>query len=166
MVCSHYHLLSVQVFTQRVCWPDSTVLQVSGSTGSGSLDSWFLCSLVWAMSTFCSRVWGPGSSESFFFLIMIQLTVPVTSRPRRRDNQQLKWCVWLADSQREGSRREDRLSGSSTHLSISWNQFLPNRQVLPISGNTEGKAKTTHYTKEFSFVAQEVKMWPEAWIPQ
>lgn len=80
------------------------------------------------------------------FFIMIQPKAPVTSVLLKGQwAAQIMLRVWLTDSSREGSRREDRLSGSSTHLPNSWNQLLPDCQILPLSGNTEGNTLTIIY---------------------
>lgn len=66
---------------------------------------------------------------------------------KRQQVAQMMTCVWPTDSEREGACRQDRLSGSSTHLSVSWNQLLPHCQILPLPGNTEGNTVPIIYSQ-------------------
>lgn len=166
--CLYYRLLSGQVFTQRVCWPDSTVLQVPGSTGSGSLGSWFLCSLVWAMSTFCSGVWGPGPSESFAFLHIdaVNSTCNVASGLKRLpavkcwpvcDGQILKGKVRAGKIDCQAHQHTCQSAGIGSYPSVRFYPYLGTQRVRP---------RPPTAPTNTSYATQEVRISPEARILQ
>lgn len=49
------------------------------------------------------------------------------------------FLVWLTESERRGPSREGGLPGSLSDVSVSWNQRLPNRAILPVPGSKEGE---------------------------